>query len=72
MAGKGTPTNARAVRPYRMPGDPVVPDTAPCVQCGGERSQVAVRHGDPFCCTVCCKAWYGVAERVDERLAAPA
>lgn len=56
------PTNAKGVRPFRFPGDPVVPDWAACLHCEGVRPELAVRHGDPFCTTGCCRAWYAVAE----------
>lgn len=45
-----------------------------CVYCGGERPELAVMHGDPFCKTRCVRAWYGcpldpATERPDQRAA---
>lgn len=62
MTTAAAPTNAKGVRPFRVDTDPVVPDHAGCLVCDGPRSRVAVRHGDPFCTTVCCRSWYAVAD----------
>jgi hypothetical protein len=36
-----------------------VHDGAACVQCGGERPVMAVKHGDGFCTTKCARSFYG-------------
>lgn len=62
MPAKAEPTNARAVRPFRVQTDPVVPEHAPCIVDGQPRPRLAVRHEDPFCTTTCCRSWYAVPE----------
>jgi hypothetical protein len=29
-----------------------------CVQCRGERPEIAVKNGDPFCSTACARDWH--------------
>jgi len=49
----------------RIGGQPALPDNPPqrrdgsCVSCGGDRSEIAVKNGDPFCSTGCAKDWHG-------------
>ena len=55
---------ASSVLPTRLPGTPPMRDDRICIAegCGKPLTRVGVRHEDPFCSTVCCRAWYGVAD----------
>lgn len=48
--------------PSRVPTDPRVHPADPCVVCGEPRKPIGVINGDPFCTTVCCRAWYSVVD----------
>jgi hypothetical protein len=38
--------------------DPPDRDDGRCVNCRGERPEIAVRNHDPFCSTVCARGWH--------------
>lgn len=54
---RSAPAKLRAT-PSRVPTDPRVKVDDPCVVCGGERPSIGVANEDPFCTTLCCRAWY--------------
>jgi hypothetical protein len=45
--------NGRSIR-----ADPSRRRDGRCSGCGGERPEVAVKNGDPFCSTSCARGWH--------------
>lgn len=48
--------------PSRVATDPRVEPDASCVVCGEPRKPIAIMNDDPFCTTVCCRAYYSVTD----------
>jgi len=46
--------------------DPPVRPDGRCAVCKKERTEIAARHGDPFCSTGCAKKWHRTEDRGGE------
>lgn len=57
---KSSPAKLRA-QPSRVATDPRMRDDRTCVaaECDKPLTPIAVANEDPFCSTVCCRAYYG-------------
>jgi hypothetical protein len=58
---KSTKGKLRAA-PSRVSTDPRVKPDDPCCVCGEPRRPIAAENEDPFCTTVCCRAWYSITD----------
>lgn len=44
--------------PSPLRADPPERRDGRCVNCRGSRPEVAAKNGDPFCSTLCARAWH--------------